>query len=153
MAGAFLGGLFTNKAIKYVSKCISLSVKALVSAHFTEREPVCRPQCCPRPLAHLVRNEEQTSDQRRLWPHSSFLSPGPGAGPRVNRCHNMIGPKTRGEILCPSGHFVLPVYRDSASSTGASGWPTSNTSAATVRGGNTSRQHSEDDAEYRDYFL
>lgn len=39
-----------------------------------------------------------------------------GSRARVNHCHNMIGPETRGETLCRSGHFVLPVNGDSASS-------------------------------------
>lgn len=38
--------------------------------------PDCRPQCCPTPLAHLARNEEQISDRRRLRPHSLSLSAG-----------------------------------------------------------------------------
>lgn len=70
----------------------------------------------------LLTNEEQTSDQRWLRPHSSSMSAGQGWRGRGrgwgwdgNGAVNHSCPVIVGEILCLSGHFLLPLNGDVAS--------------------------------------
>lgn len=88
--------------------------KTKVTLHCTERVPVCRLQCCLRPLAYLgsgMRSRSLISADCSLTLHFCHR-----AGSR-DSCQ----PESRhewpedlgGNSECLSGHFVLPVYRGS----------------------------------------
>lgn len=127
------------KLADFIFDLISPSEKTKVTLNCTERVSACRLQCCLRPSTP---GEEWGAD---LWSApteaSLFISVTRlGAGTLVSQCHDMMSPKTRGEMqsaclvtLCFLFIVGLRVTVPRLLPTGACGhseWPTFHLTAA-----------------------